>query len=356
MRTYFNKIQKKGLFMSNYKSNQTKLAKQKTEEILKLLPPFVTQYIHGRENRLSGNTTLTYTYKIKYFFDYLHANNSYFAKKEIRSITLSDLEKLDSVDIEEFTHFLRMQANTFDNSNQNSTVEAYLSTLSSFWNYFLKRGLVSKNPIAIIDRGKKKRKKIIRLESDEKTTLLSAVEYGTGLSKRQQLFHEKNKIRDLTIIELFLDTGIRISELVGLDISDINLDQHFFTVYRKGGAFDKIYFSDYMESVLRDYLMIRENYHPIDGENALFLSREGKRLSVRSIEKMVKKFTTASLSGTNGKITPHKFRATFATDLLAATGNIRLVQGKLGHADISATQLYADISNSQMEETRNILH
>lgn len=339
----------------SYKEETNRRKKEQIEELLKEMPSFVKEYIIGRENRLSEQSILSYCRQLKYFLSFLQENNSYFGEKQLSEITLADIEKLESVDIEEFTHYLRQNSKTDGVSGANNTVNTYLSALSAFWTYYCKRKVLTSNPVELVDRSKRTKKKIIRLEKGEKEKLVNEIEHGTNLSNRQKAFHEKNKIRDGAIVETFLDTGIRISELVGINIQDINFDEHYIGIYRKGGNYGKAYFSDHLQEVLLEYLVSRETYHPAEDNPALFISQKGNRISVSAVERLVKKYATASLKGKSDIITPHKLRATCATNILRETGNLRLAQIKLGHNSVATTQLYADVDEESLIESRNLL-
>ncbi len=135
-----------------------------------------------------------------------------------------------------------------------------------------------------------KEKPIIRLEPDEVAKMMDEVEKGTDLTKRQQKYHEITRLRDVAIFTLLLGTGIRISELVGLDIEHFDFSADSFVVTRKGGARVILYFGEEVEKAVKDYLAVRETIIPVQGsEHALFLSMQKKRMSQRAIQMLVKK-------------------------------------------------------------------
>ena len=134
-----------------------------------------------------------------------------------------------------------------------------------------------------------------------------------------------------------LGTGIRVSECVGLDLNDLNFEVGGIKIRRKGGYEAVIYFGDEVEDALLDYLEERERIIPAEGhENALFLSLQNRRMAVRSVEKLVKKY--ASRVTSIKKITPHKLRSTYGTSLYRETGDIYLVADVLGHKDVNTTR------------------
>lgn len=340
----------------NYKEETQLKYKQTVDRLCKTLPPFCKTFFNGKY-RLSEVTAGSYAYNFDIFFRYLHTNNSYFGKKAISQYTLSDLELLTTDDIEEFLHWMRYHVDENGRVCQNTrnTLEHYCSALSSLWDFNTKRGHLKFNPVAAIEREKRKDKKPIILEDDEKTDFMNAVTHGTGLTKHQQAFHEKNVLRDTAIFTLFLDTGMRISELVGINVKDLNFNKHYASIIRKGGGQRDIYFSDDTQEKLIDYLAVREQYRPADGENAFFLNKDGKRLSARSIQLMVKKYIGASNPERMDVITPHKLRATFATDILKETGDIELASELLDHRNLQTTKIYAQYDAKKRESVRNLL-
>lgn len=205
------------------------------------------------------------------------------------------------------------------------------------YKYYLRKGYITSDPASLVETPKIHDKNIIRLEANEVANLLDEVETGDNLTKRQQKFHEKTKIRDLAIISTLVGTGIRVSECVGLNIDDIDFESYSFVITRKGGKQAQIYFGDEVADALADYIRYRKDHPPADeNDKALFLSNRGKRISVRQVELMVKKYsqTVVKLK----KITPHKLRSTFGTNLYLETGDIYLVADVLGHADVNTTR------------------
>ena len=159
------------------------------------------------------------------------------------------------------------------------------------YKYYLRKGLITKDPAALVEAPKIHDKNIIRLEANEVANLLDEVENGDNLTDRQQKFHEKTKIRDLAIISTLVGTGIRVSECVGLNVDDIDFDSYSFMITRKGGKQAQIYFGDEVAEALADYIGYRKEHPPADeNDKALFLSNRGKRISVRQVELMVKKY------------------------------------------------------------------
>ena len=194
---------------------------------------------------------------------------------------------------------------------------------------------------------------IIRLDSDEVVRLLDEVESGDNLTKSQKKYHDKTKLRDTALLTLLLGTGMRVSECVGIDINDVDFKNSGIKIRRKGGYEAIVYFGDEVEIALLNYLEYRNTIIPVAGhENALFLSLQNKRISVRSVENLVKKYS--GLITTLKHITPHKLRSTYGTNLYKETGDIYLVADVLGHKDVNTTRKhYAAIEDRRRYNARN---
>ena len=159
-----------------------------------------------------------------------------------------------------------------------------LSTVRSLFKYFFNKGLISVNNVAKVPTPKLHDKEIIRLESNEVSSLLDTAEMGNGLSRHAEGYHEKTKIRDTAILTLFLGTGIRISELVGLNDESIDFSNNSFIVTRKGGNQAILYFSEEVGDALGAYMAQKEEDPRIpQAEHALFLSLQYKRITVRAV-------------------------------------------------------------------------
>lgn len=228
-------------------------------------------------------------------------------------------------------------------------------SLRSFYNYYYKKRIIKTNPASLVSVPKLHEKEIVRLEPDEVALLLDEVENPKNLTKAQKRFHEKTKTRDLAIMTLLLGTGIRVSECVGLDIDDVDFNNNGIRIRRKGGNEVVVYFGDEVREALLDYLEERKRLIPIEGHtNALFLSMQMKRLGVRSVENLVKKYSQGVTK--LKKITPHKLRSTYGTSLYRETGDIYLVADVLGHKDVNTTRKhYAAIEDSRRRSAANVV-
>ena len=310
-------------------------------ELLTTLPGFCKEYFRALEPRTSARTRLSYGYDIRLFLQFLIDSNPVFKTYVTKDFTLEDLERLESVDIEEFLEYLKLYKSSDGKTHTNDEwgIHRKLSALRSFYSYFNRRKLIKTNPTLLVDMPKIHEKEIIRLDYDEVARLLDLVEHGgDNLSGIKKTYYEKNKWRNLAIFTLLLGTGIRVSECVGLDVTDIDFRNNRIKIVRKGGKEDFVYFGTEVEDALRDYIeMSRAGITPLNGhENALFLSIQRRRMTVRAIENLVSEY--AKQITTLKHITPHKLRSTYGTTLYRETGDIYLVAEVLGHNDVNTTK------------------
>lgn len=310
----------------------------KLRELQHTLPAFCRDFFLGIKDTTSTRTRIAYAYDLRIFFEFLHENNPICKKMEITDIPISILDQLKPMDITEYMDYLSYYEKDNEGiTNDERGKQRKLASLRSFYNYFYKIEMIEKNPASLVSMPKLHKKEIIRLDPDEVEELLNQVESGDKMSKKQQEFHDKTKTRDLALVTLLLGTGIRVSECVGLDINDVDFKNNGILVRRKGGYESIVYFGDEVCEALTNYLEERNQIIAESGhENALFLSLQNKRLSVRSVEKLVKKYS--SYVTNLKKITPHKLRSTYGTSLYRETGDIYLVADVLGHSDVNTTK------------------
>lgn len=310
----------------------------KLKNIITTLPRFCADYFRGIEPSTSSRTRIAYAYDLRTFFQFLHETNPVCRAMNIPDIPLSMLDELKPVDIEEYLDYLKYyKKEGMEYMNQERGKMRKLASLRTFYNYFYRKELIEKNPPSLVTMPKVHEKNIVRLDVDEIAILLDEVELGEKLTKKQQQYHNKTKVRDLAILTLLLGTGIRVSECVGLDIEDVDFKNNGIKIHRKGGNEVVIYFGEEVEEALRDYMEERVQKIASEGSaSALFLSLQRKRMSVRSVELLVKKY--AKLVTQLKNITPHKLRSTYGTNLYRETGDIYLVADVLGHKDVNTTR------------------
>lgn len=326
-------MKEKAYYEDVNKKNEVKLRK-----MLSGLPPFCKQFFIGIEPTTSSRTRIAYAYDIGCFFDYIHENNPVYAKMEITQFPLTMLDEITPMDIEEYLSYLKYyEKDGEEHTNEERGIKRKLASLRTFYRYFYKNELIQTDPAVKVDMPKIHEKNITRLDIDEVAKLLDEVESGESLTERQKQYHEKTKTRDLAMMTLLLGTGIRVSECVGLDMDDVDFKNNGIKIHRKGGAEVIVYFGEEVRNALLEYMVERQKITAEDGSiNALFLSLQNKRISVRSVENLVKKY--AKLVTSLKHITPHKLRSTYGTSLYRETGDIYLVADVLGHKDVNTTR------------------
>lgn len=307
-------------------------------ELMEELPSFCRTFFRGVEGTTASRTRIAYAYDLGIFFEFIRRNNPAYRNMEIKDFPLSLLDQIGREDIEEYTEYLSLYTKDgVEYTNDERGKRRKLASLRTFFAYFYNNELIQDNPTVKVPLPRLHEKEIIRLDPNEVAILLDQVEDGAKMTKSQLKFHKKTKVRDLALLTLLLGTGIRVSECVGLDLNDVDFDNLAIKVRRKGGYEDVVYFGEEVESALLSYLEERKHIIPQEGhENAFFLSLQNRRLAVRSVENLVKKY--ASLVTTTKKITPHKLRSTYGTTLYQETGDIYLVADVLGHKDVNTTR------------------
>lgn len=309
------------------------------------LPAFCYDYFLSIDSQTSTLTRLNYAHDLKIFFYFLQ-EKKFRHKKTVQTFTLEDIEQVTSTDIELFLSYLSHYRFEDKEHNCNERAKARkLSSVRAMFKFFFNKGYISVDNSAKVATPKLHEKPIIRLDTNEVFNIIDTAESGSGLTNHQLAYHEKNKVRDTAILMLFLGTGIRISELVGLNNNDLNFKDNSFIVTRKGGSKSILYFDEEVAAALLRYLDYKEQLpvNPKEAE-ALFLSSQMKRITVRAVENLVQKY--AKIVSPLKKISPHKLRSTYGTQLYKATGDIYIVADVLGHKDVNTTRKhYAAISD-----------
>ncbi|MBQ9030343.1 MAG: tyrosine-type recombinase/integrase [Parasporobacterium sp.] len=341
----------------SYHDQFSKETNLKIRELGKSLPAFCRYFFRGIEPTTQARTRLAYAYDLIVFFNYLKSETTLCEEKEIPDLTIQVLDKVTPGIIQDYLEYLKLYNNKDSEERTNSErgLNRKLASIRSFYRYFYEMEMISTNPASIVRMPKTHEKDIVRLEGSEISDLLEAVDSGANMTKQQRAYHEKTRIRDLAVITLLLGTGIRVSECVGLDLQDVDFKNHGIRITRKGGNQVIVYFGDEVEDALYNYLRERMSVIPQPGhEDAFFLSMQKKRLSVHSVENLVKKY--ASQVTQLKKITPHKLRSTYGTQLYRETGDIYLVADVLGHSDVNTTKKhYAALEDERRRSARNVV-
>lgn len=221
-----------------------------------------------------------------------------------------------------------------------STVSRRLATLRSFFSYLHREGVLEANPAKLVSSPKVPKRLPRFLSIDEAFDLLSKAGAGEGCSTR-----------DRALLELAYSSGLRVSEMAGLDVQGMDLDEAKVRVRGKGGKERVVPVGRKAVEAIRLYL---EGRGPVRGDEPMFLNRRGGRLSDRGIRRVVKKY--AALMSLGPEVSPHTLRHTFATHLLHGGADLRAIQEMLGHASLSTTQKYTHLDIARLMEVYDKAH
>ena len=327
-----------------------------TSKIIKYcnqLPDPCSSFLLETGTEMAYSTRLEYAKELTAFFDYLISYSPDFCEKEKRQITLADIKLITSQDISRYLTIYK------DQGKKERTVARKRAALSRFFTYLTANRQIEYNPVVAAVKVKiHKTDEVIHLDEKEQIQLLNDIDTGDALTKNQQKYHERYRMRDYALITLLLDTGMRVSELHGIDIPDFDMEECSVIITRKGGNIQTLYFSDETRDIINDYIEERTS---IEGEfydpnGPLFVTKKGARLSVRAIEVLVKKYAVSSIPGKGQKISPHKMRSSFAMSYYKSERDILALQKKLGHASLAVVNAYAVSSDTVMKDTRNAVN
>lgn len=336
-----------GGLMPNDYHTQTQITRTKRlRALLRELPDVCSDYFLAIEQLTGALTRLSYAYDLKLFFQYLSDEIPKFSGKPVAEFTIEDIRKITKQDLERYARYLTLYVKNETDQNGDGReitnneygIKRKYASLRAFYKYLFSEELIDSNLAALVPLPKLHEHAIIRLDVDEVVRILDLAENGRELPKTYQKYHRVTQKRDLAMLSLFLGTGIRISECVGLNIDDLDFEQNAFVVTRKGGKEVILYLSDEVANALKDYVAERTEIEALPGhENALFLSIQRRRITQRAVENMVKKYASIA-APLKKKISPHKLRSTFGTNLYRETGDIYLVADVLGHSDVNTTR------------------
>ncbi|MEQ7049919.1 tyrosine recombinase XerS [Paenibacillaceae sp. P-4] len=349
---------------------QTKLHYMKRiDEKLSDLPWYVTEYIDSRKRKLSHTTLLNYTHDFIIFFDWMVTDC--FVDDHRKNVSLDALEKLTVRDIENFLTYLEYQT-----GNSRITINRKISALKSLFDYlqnkaettdlkpYLLRNVMAKVELNSVKESQETVANRIGgtlLRDDDFDSFREFVSHGYGQkykdNKRMHRFHQHNRERDTAIISLILGSGLRLSEVAGCNLEDLDLKNNLIRVTRKGNKEQFVYFSDQAFNDIMEYIKIREaRYKPGKSDPFLFLpadvGRKGKsrRFTQRSIEKIVEKYAK---SYGKSSLSVHTLRHSFATRYHKENNDVPKLRNQLGHSSIQTTMIYTHLTNDEMKEAIN---
>lgn len=306
------------------------------------------------DRNLSVKTVRMYGYYLQFFQNWLLKNSEFRiqnseSNKDQENNKDIEVEKIDDNIIRNFRLFISHEyKNPYKGGLKRQTQTYFLVALRSLFRYLIKQKMKVLSP-EMIELGKQRDRNIKFLEPDALKQLFQAVETKDIIG-----------IRDRAILEVLFSTGLRISELVGLNREQVNIKAGEFGVIGKGGKARVVFLSNNAKDWLEKYFYQRKDpYRPLfirySGPNASKeLSDEKFRLSVRSIERMIDKYRKKA--GILFRIGPHVLRHSYATDLLSHGADIRSVQEMLGHKNISTTQIYTHVTNLRLKEIHEKFH
>jgi integrase/recombinase XerC len=289
------------------------------------------------ERNASPHTVRNYASDLHQFRDFL---------QPARPGTASNAD-VRAVDVLKLRAYLAL---LFQNQKQKTSIARKLASIRAFFKFLAREGVIDANPCLGVATPKLP-KKLPRIMTEEETNNLldraaEAARDGEPMLKR-----------DRAILELLYASGLRVSELVGLDLRSVNFGDGMVLVRGKGRKERIVPFGCKAGAALSDYLPVRERIlfeNRRAGENALFLNARGRRLTVRSIDRLVRKYVR--LYGPNVRVSPHGLRHAFASHLLAEGADLRAIQEMLGHASLSTTQKYTQVSIQQLIEVYDKAH
>ena len=352
---------------SSYRTAVDEQRIQSIRKILKDLPASCADFMRGIAMTTSTFTRLAYALDLRTFFHYLCAERVAFADKPLPQWDDADIGRISQSDLEAYMEYLSLYYKESPEEtsaapakavvNHELAIKRKMSCLRSYFDYMFRSRRLAANVTQLVSLPKIHEKPILRLTMDEMKKMLDMSVTGENMTEGQRKFHQITAARDYALLSLFLGTGIRVSECVGLDLDDIDFEQNAFLVTRKGGNQVVLYFPQEVAEALRAYYDQRLEISPLPGhEQALFLSLQRRRMTQRAVQQLVKKYA-AYAAPLKPRISPHKLRSTFGTNLYHATGDIYLVADVLGHTSVDTTRKhYADMTDNRRRSAVEHVH
>ncbi len=245
-----------------------------------------------------------------------------------------DLEKLDETPVRAYISWLYTR-------NSRTSISRKLASVRTFFEFLIRKGAVKNNLAKLVPTPHGEKRLPTFLTVDEVVKLLDIEGSGGALT-----------LRDIAILELLYSSGLRVSELVGINLNDLDLDNLTVKVLGKGNKERIVPVGSKAAQALREYLHARLGMNP--AAEHLFVNSRGGRLNVRSVDRIIKKY--AVLAGIPKNVSPHVLRHTFATHLLGGGADLRAIQEMLGHKSLSTTQRYTHTSIEKLMEIYDKTH
>ncbi len=299
------------------------------------MEPLIKQYAEhlSNERAVSPHTLRNYTSDLTQFGQFLSDRGLCLAGDKI-----VDMRKVD-------IHVVRAYLASLTKDRKKSSIGRKLAALKGFFRYLLAIHQIDKDPLLLINTPKQEKALPKFLSVDDVFQLLGGIKIRTPLD-----------VRDRAILEVFYSTGIRVSELVGLNWNDIDVELGIIRVFGKGSKERIVPIGQMALDALRDYSVeVRKKWNlPCKGGNPVVLNNRGARITTRSVARLVEKHLKET--GIAVKISPHGLRHTFATHLLNSGADLRVIQEMLGHASLSTTQRYTHLNLDQLTAVYDKAH
>lgn len=334
------------------------------EHTLADLPSYCNLYF-AWETSHSVSTKLAYAKDLYIFFNYLITKCSdRFSYGIVSDIPLESLKHVNSSDILLYLEYLSSYTVIYPNgtsktySNSGSGKKRKLAPVKNFFRYLKLFNHIDEDPTSHIKNPSPNSKAVVILSEKQQDHLIKEMQTGSRKSERQLVYHENTKYRDTAILLTFLGTGVRVSELVNMNIFDIDFEEQCISIIRKGSKKEFVYFNDSVLSILADYIDYErrkfiEGKGDPDANGPLFLSNRGTRISVDRVEGIIKEAAKRVLPE-NIDVSCHTLRKTYGSYICREYG-IHLAQMALGHSDVSTTsKYYIYKDNEQLKDLKNI--
>ncbi len=321
----------------------------------KALPHFMIDFFYYLKNSVATSTRHAYLSDILFFCNYLIKETLLTQADQPNKITIEEFAQIKARDVNRYlgdycTRYVVETKNLRSvMENHNRSLSRKKSSISVLFKFLYRDELIENNIVDGINPIKLPKPQpdaIKRLQIDEVSIMIDAVATGDGLTDKELQYWEKTKFRDKAILVIFVTYGLRLSELQQLNITSFNFSRSEFTIYRKRGKESVMPLNKSVIQVINEYIeyernLIKDKIRSED-EDALFISLQGNRMTVKSIRKLVKKYTSIPLGTTREKgYSPHKLRATAASSLIEYGFSIYEVQNLLDHDNVTTTQLYS---------------
>ncbi len=298
----------------------------------------IHQFIHylSLEKNASPHTCRCYRKDLEGFEDFLKSSEMY-----LNPTGVVEIEKVDRIAIRKYMSFLHRK-------NKKSSIARKISTLRSFFKYLIREQVIASNPAKSVSTPKVEKTLPTTLTVDEAFRLMESPQ---SIPEKSSEVSKENRLRDRAILELLYSSGLRVSELVGLNLNQLDSDLGIARVMGKGRKERIVPVGVKAIEALKAYL---EERGVSRGDDPIFINSFGGRLTTRSVGRLIKKYTRHS--GIVRRVSPHSLRHTFATHLLDAGADIREIQEMLGHSSLSTTQRYTHVSMGKLMEVYDKAH